>query len=90
MHGKRIVKRQKGKIDRNLYDDDCPKERNGQSGFTWEVELPFLPHYGNVRIVDSRWELRIGESYPATPTIIFGKAHKSSHPSCALYPLEHG
>jgi hypothetical protein len=53
-------------------------------------QLPFLPHYGNVRIVDSRWELRIGESYPATPTIIFGKAPQILSPIARALLLEHG
>jgi hypothetical protein len=51
-----------------------PKLRVLGKAVSLGVELPSLPHYGNVRIVDFRWELRIGESYPATPTIIFGKA----------------
>ena len=46
-------------------------------------QLPSLPHHGNVRPSWMRWELRINQSYPATPNIIFGKAPKITSAAAA-------
>jgi len=61
----------------------------GQEGLARE-RGPYMTDYGNVRIVDSRWKLRIGEDYPLTPTIIFGKAPQSVSFIARALSLEHG